>query len=62
MLIASIALIFTVTPVNAGLSYREKYADVLNRYSKCEGDSLKYRAALYLIDKWTVIPRRRVCR
>ncbi len=50
MLIASIVLILTVSPVNAGLSYREKYADVLNRYSKCEGDSLKYRAALYLID------------
>jgi hypothetical protein len=31
-------------------SYREKYADVLHYYSQHEADSLKYKAALFLID------------
>lgn len=33
-----------------GKDYRDKYSDVLEYYSKNETDSLKYKAALYLID------------
>lgn len=36
--------------LSAQMSYREKYADVLQHYSKSESDSLKYKAALFLID------------
>lgn len=32
------------------MSYREKYADVLHHYSGSQSDSLKYKAALFLID------------
>lgn len=35
---------------HAQRSYREKYADVLHRYSQCDSDSLKYKAALFLVD------------
>lgn len=36
--------------VCAQMSYREKYAGVLRHYSETDADSLKYRAALFLID------------
>lgn len=32
------------------MSYREKYSDVLKHYSRYASDSLKYKAALFLID------------
>ncbi len=34
----------------SGRSYREKYKAVLERYSKSAADSLRYQAALFLID------------
>lgn len=35
---------------NAQQSYQDRYADVLKHYAEHKGDSLKYKAALYLID------------
>ena len=48
-----IALFITLAfslPSDAQPSYRERYADVLHHYSQREADSLKYKAALFLID------------
>lgn len=45
-----LAAVMMFSVVAAQPSYREKYADVLRQYSEQEGDSLKYRAALFLID------------
>lgn len=45
-----VVLTYFTNGIFAQLSYREKYADVLHHYSKSESDSLKYKAALFLID------------
>lgn len=45
-----ISCFFLLTLHSYSLSYRAKYADVLKNYSIHIGDSLKYKAALYLID------------
>lgn len=45
-----LAAVMMFSVVAAQPSYREKYADVLRQYSEQEGDSLKYRAAMFLID------------
>lgn len=49
IVLSVIATAFT-TSAFAGQSYREKYADVLQHYSNNEADSLKYKAAIFLID------------
>ena len=49
----SVLLLITVSIVTlskAQQSYRDRYADVLARYAAHDEDSLKYKAALYLID------------
>ena len=38
------------SPVSAIQGYREKYANVLRHYSQQATDSLKYKAALFIID------------
>lgn len=40
----------SVLPVCSQISYHEKYATVLNRYNPYGTDSLKYKAALFLVD------------
>lgn len=52
-ILSEIAFFIAVVLSSSGYaqpSYREKYADVLCHYSQHEADSLKYRAALFLID------------
>lgn len=45
------ATVSFLLPITAdGMSYREKYAEVLEHFSQSEGDSLRYAAALFLID------------
>lgn len=49
-MLSSVLLAMTFSLAAAQSSYHEKYADVLRHYSQHEADSLKYRAALFLID------------
>lgn len=49
-LILILAGILIPAMTSAEVPYREKYADVLRHYSQREADSLKYKAALFLID------------
>ena len=43
-------LVMATISLSATPGYREKYRNVLEHYSRETSDSLKYKAALYLID------------
>lgn len=45
-----LSLTMQCSPVSAIQGYREKYANVLRHYSQQATDSLKYKAALFIID------------
>lgn len=49
-ILSLVVLVMTSSIVVAQPSYRERYANVLRHYSQHEADSLKYKAALFLID------------
>lgn len=50
LIMTVMALLMTGMAISAQSSYREKYAKVIAYYSRSAADSLKYKAALYLID------------